>query len=151
VEIGYSPGVAGTTGWLQAQGALVGTWICDRFNWKAQGKFDRDNGVWSLNVVTPAGPGKVTLKPDSLARVAPGDITSVVFPRCEGCGVSFSAQRIRDRDLIELEVQRPDVSPITWRQSAGAEDTASLLGQELERPHGSPAFEEVIRILVKTI
>lgn len=143
VEIGYTPG---GSGWSQAQPALVGAWIADRLGWEAKGRFKREADTWTLKTSSPTGPGQVILKPEVRPGSPPEELTSVRFPSAAG-GASFSIGRSRKPDLAELQILRPGLDPLTWTHPLHSADTAWLLGQELERPHGSPAFERVLTLL----
>ncbi|MDQ2730329.1 MAG: glucose-6-phosphate dehydrogenase assembly protein OpcA [Armatimonadota bacterium] len=144
VQIGFA---AGGSHWPHAQASLLGTWIAERLDWKPQGKFQQTENGWTLEVQTPAGPGRITLQSDALAGTAPGEISSVVFPQSSALPVGFSVRRSRTGDLIEVQIDRADDKPLTWRRPRNVYDTVWLLGQELERPHGSPAFEAVLKVL----
>lgn len=145
-EVGYVPGGAG---WTQAQAALIGSWLCERLGWLPKGRFKRDGDSWTLKTTTGAGAGQLTLKPDARPGVAPGDLTSVVLPGSGG--VRLCCERSHRPDMVELRIDRPDTDPLIWRQPIETPDTAWLLGQELERPHGSPAFEKVLALLATAI
>lgn len=144
VQVGYAPGGAH---WPHAQASLLGTWIAERLDWKPQGSFQHSESGWILAVQTPDGPGRIVLQPNALAGTAPGEISSVVFPQSGALPVGLSVRRSHAGDLIEVQIDRPDDKPLTYRRPRAAYDTVWLVGQELERPHGSPAFEAVLKLL----
>ena len=139
VEIGYVPG---GSGWPQAQPALVAAWLCDRLNWNAKGKFGKDGDTWTLKVTTPTGPGQITLKPDTRPGYAPGKLVSIML-QTRKKDSQFTVERSKRLDTADLRIERAGAEPLVWTQPLRSPDSVWILGQELERPHGSLAFERV--------
>lgn len=143
-RVEYAPA---NSGWQEAQPALMASWFCERLGWKPRGKIHADGSGLVLDVDAPSGPGAVMLSPAAPPGTPPGEISAIAFPTCDHCPVSFAARRVPAGELVELEVERPGVDPLTWRRPLDVRDTAWLLGQELERPHGSLAFERALKVL----